>query len=711
MSRVTHLSVQNFKGLREISVPLSRFVCLIGENNAGKSSFLQALLLFVDGKKLESSLYFDPNLPVLISVRFENVSESDLDLIVNEEHRSRFREMLVGDAITLVRRYETGGTSRLRRIARVPLEERFKESSIDTLLKSKKPSSAFANEIASVYPEITAQLDSKTNQTTARALIDKLVRGVPDEQKEDFETDLPAGIDNTIRPILPEPIYISAVKDFADEIATKDSASFGKLLGILLNQIGPALEQAEQTFKVLRQNLNRIDQADGSVLDGRLDAVKNIEMVVQEYVRENFPKVELDIRIPPPEIKTVLSGAEIWVNDGVRGLIESKGDGLRRTVTFSILRAYVELRRLQKLPTTAPAGSSNYLFLFEEPELYLHPAAQGILFAALNEISKTNHVVVTTHSPLFFGPDATGTFIKLTKASDSAVAHKPFTKAHCVDLSGLDDKSRFQIISYETNNNAFFYNKVVLVEGDSELLVLPHFARMLNEDWTTERAGVGFCKLGGKGNISRYREFFKGFEVQVCIVGDLDCVLEGFEQLDPSVECLGIRERLFVSVDRYAEAQNVDGIIRSKDIRDMQQSTTRQNLFKSLVEVITKHKDGKATAEEIRVAEEQFFSDRITSKRRQVLEQCDDPEILELKRDLLRRLRDQDVFILERGTIEKYYPDGVNGVDKPSKAIDVCARTTSREHVTRLCDNIVGGQPGDEGKEFAVIFSAIFVAD
>ena len=35
---MSHLRVENFKGLREIDVPLSRFACLIGENNAGKSS-------------------------------------------------------------------------------------------------------------------------------------------------------------------------------------------------------------------------------------------------------------------------------------------------------------------------------------------------------------------------------------------------------------------------------------------------------------------------------------------------------------------------------------------------------------------------------------------------------------------------------------------------------------------------------------------------
>ena len=58
--RLTEISIENFKGLFDVSTPLSQFVCLIGENNTGKSSILQALLLFIDGRKLSKDMYFDP---------------------------------------------------------------------------------------------------------------------------------------------------------------------------------------------------------------------------------------------------------------------------------------------------------------------------------------------------------------------------------------------------------------------------------------------------------------------------------------------------------------------------------------------------------------------------------------------------------------------------------------------------------------------------
>lgn len=705
---LTYVSVKNFKGLRDIEIPVSRFVCVIGENNSGKSSLLQALLLFVEGRKIEPSMYFDFNSPVTISIRFDSVSDADLSLITNEEHRNRFSEILTDRSITLVRRYETNGASRLRWIARVPRDTRFKQQLIDALLQGKKPGAAFADELKKIFPEITNQVDSKTNQKEARALIEQTARAIPDSQKYNQETDLPAGFDNTIRPLLPEPIYIPAVKDLADEIATKESASFGRLLGILLSQIAPQLENAEETFRVLKTSLNRIPQPDGSILDSRLEAVRNIETLVQSHVRENFPLVELDIRVPPPEIKAVLSGAQIWVDDGTMGMIETKGDGLKRTVTFSILRSFVELRRMEKPSGLASETPTNYLFLFEEPELYLHPTAQKSLFDALTEISKTNHVLVSTHSPLFFGAEATGTFIKLAKRSDPTVAAKPFAEAVFVDLSDLDNKSRFQIISYETNNTAFFSDTVVLVEGDSELLIMPHVARTLNPDWDPERTGVAFCRIGGKGNVSRYRDFFSAFKVRVCVIADLDCLLEGFAHLNASEGCVAVRQELLHAADAIVQAENIQGKLSSRDIAEIQRSGVRHEQFRVLKETWARFKEGNASFQELTAAEEQFFAELLNNKRRRVLEESSRPEIVTRKRELLRLLRGQDIYVFERGAIEDYYPESVTGPDKPSRTMDFCRRVANKEELLALCGDTICSDGVSQDKEFNVIFSQVF---
>jgi putative ATP-dependent endonuclease of OLD family len=693
------VAVKNFKGLRDIEVPVSRFVCLIGENNAGKSSFLHALLRFVDGKNIDGGMYFDPKSQVTITVQVGSISEDDLKIIVNEEHRNRLREVIQAGALTLVRRYETGGTSRLRFLARTPNDSRFGEGNIDKLLDGKRPSVSFAEELVAIFPELKDQVDAKTNQKQAREFIETLMEAIPDSEKSDCEKDLPTGIDNAIKPLLPEPIYIPAVKDLADEIATKDSASFGKLLGILLNQIGPELEKTEETFKKLKADLNRVQDTDGSIQDNRLQAVKDIEALVRDHVRNNFPKVDLDIRIPPPEIKTILSTAQIWVNDGVLEPIDSKGDGLKRAVTFSILRSYVELRKQHKPATPGSTVPANYLFLFEEPELYLHPMAQKILFDALAEISQAHHVFVSTHSPLFFDAESTKTFVKLAKRTDSSIAEKPFAEALWVDLSSLDNKSRFQVISYETNNTAFFSDSVVLVEGDSELVIMPHIARTLNAGWAPERTGVAFCKTGGKGSISRYRSFFGAFKVRISVIADLDCILEGFEHLGPCEECMEAREVLFQAINEVIKNEGIpEGALTNVDMSEISQR---------LRETISKFRKGEACLEDIEVAQAQFERRTLYNRRRRVLEEFQTDKILLTKREVLRLLRKHDIHVLERGKIENYYPNGIPGGDKPSKAMSFCKTVTTREDLLALCNELVAADGKTLKKEFDLIFSRI----
>jgi len=66
--KLARLRIENYQGLNEIDIPLSRFICLIGENNCGKSSVLQAIFLFFSGSSLPRINYFDPSKNVRIEL-------------------------------------------------------------------------------------------------------------------------------------------------------------------------------------------------------------------------------------------------------------------------------------------------------------------------------------------------------------------------------------------------------------------------------------------------------------------------------------------------------------------------------------------------------------------------------------------------------------------------------------------------------------------
>lgn len=72
--RFTELQIQNYRGLQNVAIPMSSFGCLIGENNAGKSSVLQAIALFFSGTKLANHNYYDPAEPVRIQLDFAGIT-------------------------------------------------------------------------------------------------------------------------------------------------------------------------------------------------------------------------------------------------------------------------------------------------------------------------------------------------------------------------------------------------------------------------------------------------------------------------------------------------------------------------------------------------------------------------------------------------------------------------------------------------------------
>lgn len=717
---ISHVAIENYRALRDVQLPVSRFACLIGENNAGKSSSMQALKLFFSGTKLPVTNFFDTERPVRIAVTFDKITDGDLARLA-PEHRDRVATMLTNRCLTLVRVYSPDGKSSLLYNTSVPADPRFSADQVAGLVKGQRPGKNFVARILEVFPELDGVISAELSQEGMKDAIFALGESLPDESKVVVDQPLKTGIDKSITPMLPDPIYIPAVKDLGDDIKTTEGTPFGKILGILLPIVEAKLPAMQDLFQELNRKLNPVQQADGGIIDERLDELKEIESTVQKYVRESFADVSLRISIPPPDLKSVLASAQIFADDGVEGLIDSKGDGLRRAIVFSILRSYVDLKAAHgqaeaeiadeeqaalNISAQARPSAPSYILMFEEPELFLHPKAQHILFDALRVFAKDHQVLVTTHSPMFLGPTATESFIKLRKVSDAAIAPKPFTQAQAVDVSTLSAKDQFQLICFENNNAAFFASKVVLVEGDSDFLLMPHIARTINPSWDVARTPVTFVRITGKGNIRRYREFFRRFDVRVPVITDLDFLVQGFEHIDPCDRMNEVRSRLLAKVDSLIEDDAPAPTM--KDAKSARDSGELKNLWKEVKERTQQLRMDACTPAHLTDAVERFYAWQRKTDRNCVLQRSDDGEMVSLKHELLGMLRERDVFVLERGAIEEYYPPEIGGGDKPSRAQEFCEKVSTREAVLACCGEQPTYRDGGVEKEFSLIFGKIF---
>ena len=635
---INSVRIQNFKALKDVELPLSSLVCIIGENNSGKSSTLLALDLLINGPKITENEFFDKTLPILIEVELSSIEEIDLERI-KEEHRNKLRALIIDGKIKLIRKYDKDGNKLL--VKRLfPIDERFDSKKINEILKGQK-----GKDVEKTMIEHFPEYDFKgvTKQKKAKDIIDLIIDEMNPMEKAEKEGPLPSGIPESIKYLFPEPVYIAASKDLSDETKTNQTATFGKLIKVILELIENAdeLENIIKSFDELKKKLNVLEDDNGKRIDERIDEMKEIESLLNSYLQENFPQTQLEIEVPPPSLNKVFSGSRIKVNDGVEGDLESKGDGLKRAVIFALLRTYVEKNR----QNSNSKYNRPYLFLFEEPELYLHPTAQRILFQALSNISNDGHqVIVTTHSPFFFSYDSTETFIKMKRIKENS-NHYSITIP--VNIHGNTDiKDLFQLICFENNNAAFFSDKVLLVEGDSDLIFFKHIAKVLNDEWDFDANNIHVIRLNGTGNSHKYKEFFKHFEIDVHIILDLDVIINEFDKLDATE---AIQSQCNTLKSQLAElASRVDGSPRNRqEVEKIVQNFTFRERYEKVKNLCKSINSAKfITGEEANCLDE-LYNYMISSEQDKVMKEIlnSDRDVLELKKNLLKSLRDENIYI------------------------------------------------------------------
>lgn len=92
--KLTELTITKYKALRDVTIHLSKFSCLIGEKNSGNSSFLQALALFYSWTKLAAVHFLDEDRPIRNAVTFEGSSDANLARLASEHRRRVARQSL-----------------------------------------------------------------------------------------------------------------------------------------------------------------------------------------------------------------------------------------------------------------------------------------------------------------------------------------------------------------------------------------------------------------------------------------------------------------------------------------------------------------------------------------------------------------------------------------------------------------------------------------
>lgn len=212
------------------------------------------------------------------------------------------------------------------------------------------------------------------------------------------------------------------------------------------------------------------------------------------------------------------------------------GMGVQASITIAVLKAYASLH----LPNKTP------IFL-DEPELFLHPQAQRNFYNMLREMTEdevdplTGEVVneglqifYTTHSPNFLRTDHFDEIHLIRKDKDEGTYCKTATVKDFVDdldiRTGISSNEESVLLhfknAYENTgdsqkaNEAFFAKKIILVEGQSEILALPYFFDLVGFDHIRE--GISIVRCGNKDEIDRFFRLYNEFGIPCYVIFDGD---------------------------------------------------------------------------------------------------------------------------------------------------------------------------------------------
>ena len=164
------------------------------------------------------------------------------------------------------------------------------------------------------------------------------------------------------------------------------------------------------------------------------------------------------------------------------------------------------------------------LLLLEEPEAHLHAQRQlrvmKFMQEVLNREGNTVQVIITTHSPNLASAIELGNLVIVRKGKAFSLAQGQ------TELEGSDYRFLQRFLDV-TKANLFFARGVMIVEGDSENLLIPTLAKIVGRDFTTY--GISIVNVGGIG-LRRYARIFqrknveneKELDIRVACVTDMD---------------------------------------------------------------------------------------------------------------------------------------------------------------------------------------------
>jgi len=461
--KMTEIRIRNFRSLQKVDVLLDSLTVLIGENNSGKTSFLEALVAAIGANK-------------------RTMTEEDVFLAPNEDKPPKDRVITID---LRIRPADENGS----------VIDEFPEGSSWLALWGNGVSQ---DENDNDFVAIRTQM--KWNTTRDEYITDRR-----------FLLDWPKKSDDLLRAKINEkhgsvstrdtdPIalyFMDAKRDIQDELHSR-SSFWHKLVS------DPGL--SDEHVEKIEKTLNKLNE---EIISG-----SEVLAHVQEHLNDLYQTVAADkgsASITPlaRHLRDLSKGMDInFSTKGAQAFpLGRHGMGTRSLAAVLVFRAYTIWRQKK-----AKENAIHPMLALEEPEAHLHPQAQRALFSQIKEIPGQR--IISTHSPYVAGQANIAQFRHFRKQGAETVV----TQIDTTDLS-QEDLRKIDRMVMNTRGEILYARALVFFEGETEEQALPVFAEKY---WNTlpSTLGITFVGVGGKGNYLPFLRMAFSFNIPWYIFSD-----------------------------------------------------------------------------------------------------------------------------------------------------------------------------------------------
>ncbi|WP_416198793.1 MAG: AAA-15 domain-containing protein [Sporanaerobacter sp.] len=480
--KIKSMCIENFRSIKRQKINnISNALVLVGKNNGGKSSIINAIRTFF-GEYQVIQDDFHKNAPEMEIIITFQVDESYLKNFVFDSKigiskiPSNSSDFSAVNSNTMFEKFNF--TSKFKSYREEILKD---EKDISILLKEHE-------DLVNLWIKaISNKFNISNNELTVCCSINN---------KKDFKpkyTDIDGKEIKDVTALFPKLAFIDDDRNFDEEEVGKNKTLTNDIFGNhILKKSRTEKEIScdncikdnckECLDKIHEKNMDDLNINDlEKLIKNKLDnASVEISSEISSYFQSNY-KDGYKIYIEPKSNvdKSLSINTKIY-NPTLDQKIElsNVGAGLRSIYILSLLQAYHKLN-----------DDNTTIFLIEEPEIYLHPSLQKDMGTILLEISQSNQVIFTTHSPLL---------LKNFEIDDIKNVYINDECETIISNTSIDEVLRE--LGYSTED-ILQTNFVIFVEGKDDKARLKD---IINNYYSVDTNDIFFVDTNGCKNIETY---------------------------------------------------------------------------------------------------------------------------------------------------------------------------------------------------------------